>query len=120
MPFGLRNAGQSFQRFLDRVLQGLDFVFIYMDAMLIASKSEEEHAVHVRIVLERLAEHGLVINAEKYEWGRREVDYLGHRVTASGIRPLQERVAVISKFPRPETVQQLQTYLGMVNFYRVS
>ena len=65
MPFGLRNAGQSFQRFLDDVLQGLDFVFVYVDDILIASWSEEEHILHVQEVLRRLGEHGLVINAEK-------------------------------------------------------
>ena len=93
MPFGLRNAGQSFQRFLDRVLAGLDFVFVYMDDILIASRTMEEHQDHVRQVMSRLQQHGLVINAEKCEWGLATVDYLGHRVTASGIRPLQDRVA---------------------------
>ena len=118
MPFGLRNAGQSFQRFLDRVLAGLDFVFVYMDDILIASRTMEEHQDHVRQVMSRLQQHGLVINAEKCEWGLAAVDYLGHRVTASGIRSLQDRVAAIKSYPQPATVQQLQTYLGMVNFYR--
>ena len=118
MPFGLRNAGQSFQRFLDDVLQGLDFVFVYVDDILIASRSEEEHILHVQEVLRRLGEHGLVINAEKCSWGCKEVEYLGHQVAASGIRPLPSRVAAIKKFPQPDTAQQLMTYLGMVNFYR--
>ena len=63
MPFGLRNAGQSFQRFMDEVLDGLDFCFVYVDDVLIGSKSEEEHVLHVREVLTRLAEHGIALNS---------------------------------------------------------
>ena len=118
MPFGLSNAGQRFQRFLDDVLQGLDYVFVYVDDILIASHNKEEHILHVQEVLRRLKEKGLVINAEKCSWGCTEVEYLGHKVAASGISPLPSMVQAIKKFPKPDTTQQLMTYLGMVNFYR--
>ena len=65
MPFGLRNAAQSFQRFVDQVLHGLDFCFVYIDDILIASSDPETHRKHVRLVLQRLQEHGLVINPAK-------------------------------------------------------
>ena len=83
-----------------------------------ASRNEEEHEQHLREVLGRLEQHGLVLNAEKCEWRKQQLTYLGHEVSASGIRPMADRVTTITKFPQPETTQQLQTYLGMVNFYR--
>ena len=78
MPFGLRNSGQSFQRFMDEVLDGLDFCFVYADDVLIGSKSLEEHVLHVREVLTRLAEHGIVFNEEKCVLGVPEVQFLRH------------------------------------------
>ena len=118
MSFGLRNAGQSFQRMMDEVLDGLDFCFVYVDDVLIGSKSEEEHVQHIREVLSRLEQHGIVLNGEKCVLGVPEVQFLGHLVSARGITPLPEKVAAIRAFPQPVTVGQLMSYLGMVNFYR--
>ena len=84
MPFGLWNAGQSFQRFMDRVLSGLDYCFVYVDDVLIGSKSLEEHEQHLREVLSRMAEHGIVLNGEKCVLGVPEVQFLGHMVLARG------------------------------------
>ena len=120
MPFGLRNAGQSFQRFMDRVLAGLDYCFVYVDDVLIGSKSLEEHEQHLREVLSRMAEHSVVLNREKCVLGVPEVQFLGHIVSARGIIPLPQKVAVIRAFLRPGTIGQLMSYLGMVNFYRRS
>jgi cleavage and polyadenylation specificity factor subunit 1 len=65
MPFGLRNAGNTFQLMMDRILAGLSFVFCYLDNIIIASRDEQEHLEHLREVFSRLREAGLVINAEK-------------------------------------------------------
>ena len=66
IPFGLRNAGQSFQRFMDEVLEGLDCIFVYLDDILVASNTVEEHQIHLEEVLKRLQQHGLVLRLEKY------------------------------------------------------
>ena len=97
---------------------GLPYAFVYLDDVLVASVDHEEHVQHLHTVLSLLKQHGLVINKEKCVLGVEEVDYLGHRVSASGIRPLAYRVRAIEGFPQPKTVGQLQTFLGMVNFYR--
>ncbi len=102
MPFGLRNAAQTFQRFIDEVLRGLDFTYAYIDDILIASSSAEEHLRHLRLVLGRLEEHGLLINVAKSVFGVPELDILGYHLDHTGIRPLQEKVQVIREFPRPE------------------
>ena len=118
MPFGLRNAGQTFQRMMDSVLAELSFCFCYLDDVLVASPDHSSHQQHLNTVLQRLQQHGLVLNAEKCQLGVSELDYLGHHVSATGIRPIVSRVEVIEKFPKPRTVRQMQTFLGMINFYR--
>ncbi len=118
MPFGLPNAGQSFQRFMDEVLSGLDFAFCYLDDILIGSSCTEEHLHHLHLVLQRLQEYGLVLNMEKCELARQEVDFLGHHITADGALPILKHVQAIQDFPAPQDKKQLQTFLGMVNFYR--
>ena len=75
-----------------------------MDDVLIGSKSEEEHVLHVWEVLTRLAEHSIVLNGEKCVLGVPEVQFLGHMVSARGIVPLPEKVAAICDFLRPGTV----------------
>ncbi len=118
MPFGLRNAGQSSQRFMDEVLSGLDFAFCYLDDILIGSSSTEEHLQHLHLVLQRLQEYGLVLNMEKCELAQQEIDFLGHHITADGATPILRHVQAIQDFPAPQDKKQLQTFLGVVNFYR--
>ena len=118
MPFGLRNAGQSFQRFMDEVLSGLDFAFCYLDDILIGSSTPDEHLLHLHLVLQRLQQYGLVLNMEKCEIGRPGIDFLGHHITAEGASPITKHVEVIQSFPQPQDKKQLQSFLGLVNFYR--
>ena len=87
MPFGLRNMAQTFQRFIDQVLHGLHFTFAYIDDVLITSKTPAEHQQHLRTVLERFQEHGIMINPAKCEFGVSELSFLGHHVDKHGIRP---------------------------------
>jgi hypothetical protein len=118
MTFGLRNAAQTFQRFIDEVLHGLDFCYAYIDDILVASSTEEEHQQHLRILFERLSQYGVVLNSSKCVFGAREVKFLGYLVSSTGISPLPNKVAAIREFSRPTTVKQLRQYLGMLNFYR--
>ena len=115
MPFGLRNA---FQRFVDQVLRGLDFAFDYVDGLLVASSSPKEHARHIRLVLECLAEYGLTINPNKCVWGAPSLEFLGHRISSRGIEPLEEKVQAVRAFPQPTSQRKLREFLGLVGFYR--
>lgn len=118
MPFGLKNSAQAFQRLMDIVCQGLEFVFVYIDDILVASKDVPTHKHHLRLLFQRLQEHGLVINVSKCEFGRDSLDFLGHQITNTGIRPLPDKVDAITRFDRPTTVKGLQEFVGMLNFYR--
>lgn len=118
MPFGLRNAAQTFQRFINEVLQGMEFCYAYLDDILVASQSEEEHKTHLRTLLARLQKFGVIINPAKCNFGKNQVRFLGYLVSEKGIEPPPERIAVIKDFPKPATKAQLRQFLGMINFYR--
>lgn len=120
MTFGLRNAAQTFQRYIHRALRDLDFVFVYIDDILIASPSVEEHKEHLRTVFRRLKEFGLIINPTKCVFGVREITFLGHLVSPQGCKPTTEKVAAIQNFPKPRTIAELRRFLGTLNFYRRS
>ena len=116
MLFGLRNAGSTLQRLMDRVLAGLPFIFVYLNNVLVASPDHASHGHHLREVLRRLRENGLTINLKKSVFGQEVVKFLGHRVSASGIHPLPGHVEAVVQFPRLSTCLDLQLFL--VNFYR--
>ena len=117
MPFGLKNAAQAFQRLMDGILRGISFVFVYLDDILVASHTEQEHEAHLRQVFRLLSDNGMVINRKKSVFGVNELTYLGHRVTTSGIMPLESRVKAVSDFPVPTNKVSLQRFLGMINYY---
>jgi hypothetical protein len=91
MPFGLRNAAQTFQRFMDNVLRGIPFAYAYIDDVLIASTTPEEHLHHLRVVFERLTSYGIVVNLNKCVFGVPELDFLGHHIDCNGITPCRAR-----------------------------
>lgn len=118
MTFGLCNAAQTFQRFIHSVLQDLQFCFVYLDDILVASNSEQQHLSHLKQIFQRLQDHGLIINTEKCNFMQQEVKFLGHFINSDGIKPSPEKVKAILDFKLPSTVKDLRRFLGMLNFYR--
>lgn len=118
MPFGLRNAAQTFQRLMNKVLQGLESCFCYVDDVLIASTDEEQHEKDLRQVFQRLQDAGITINPAKCKFGQARIEFLGHEVSSEGIKPMVDKVNAVINFPRPETLVQLRRFLGMINYYR--
>ena len=117
MPFGLRNAAQTFQRFMDQVLRGVPAAYTYIDDVLIASPTPEQHLDDLRTVFARLASHGIVINPNKCLFGVPHLDFLGHHIDQNGITPLPEKVQAIRNYPQPQSQRQLRRFIGLVNFY---
>ena len=117
-PFGLKNAGQDFQRLMDEILGDVPHVFVYIDDILIASNNLDEHYEDLKTVCSILEKHGMVINRAKCILAVSEVEFLGYKVNKNGITPLQDRVVDIKNTPPPTTVKELQSFLGMVNYYR--
>lgn len=118
MSFGLRNAAQSFQRFIDEVTSGLEYCFAYIDDILVASVDEQEHIVHLRQLFQRFASYGVVLNHEKCCFGKPNLRFLGYAVDSAGIQPPPERVEAITNMAPPSTIKALRRFLGMINFYR--
>jgi hypothetical protein len=84
MSFGLRNAAQTFQRFMDEVLRGLDYCFAYLDDILVFSHSLEEHEQHLRALFRRLQTYGIILNPKKCIFRPSEITFLGYKVSADG------------------------------------
>ena len=118
MPFGLRNSSATFQRYIDSVLRGCPFAFAYVDDVLIASSTREEHIQHVREVVRRLIAAGLKLSFKKCVWFAESVHFLGFTVDAQGVAPRQDKVeAIISQSP-PGDYVALRRVMGMYSFYR--
>lgn len=118
MPFGFRNATQTFQSYMDSTLRGLTFVYVYIDDILIMSDTREQHREHLRIVLERLTRAGRTINVSKCIFDATEVDFLGYRISKYGCKPPIERVTAVINYAKPDTLCELRRFLGVLNYYR--
>ena len=118
MPFGLKNAAQLFQQLMDVATGNLEGVFIYLDDVLVASKSVVQHRQHLRSLFSALKKIDLVINSAKCEFVKEQLEFLGHIVTCMGIEPLRNQVQAVMQFQLPGSVKALQRFLGMINFYR--
>lgn len=120
MPFGLSNAAQSQCRLMDQVL-GFDLepsVFCYLDDVIVATNSFEEHIKMLKTVAERFEKANLTISLEKSMFCLKEIKYLGYILGENGIRTDSEKVAAILHCPAPTTVQEVRRFLGMVGWYR--
>lgn len=117
MPFGLRNAAQSFQRHIDTVLRDVDCARPYLDDILVFSPNISVHQEHLDSVLRKLNGNNLIINLKKCIFFAQEVQFLGHLVSSKGVRPLPEKIETISQLKLPKTVTNLRSFLGAVNFY---
>ena len=118
MPFGLVNAPSTFARYMADLFRPLKFVSVYLDDILIASSSPEEHWKHVDQVLSILQHEKLVAKKKKCFFAQPSVEFLGYTVGHHKIEPLISKCQAINAFPVPKTVKQAQRFLGMVNYYR--
>lgn len=120
MPFGLCNAPATFQRLMQVVLAGLDWnsCFVYLDDILIASKTFDEHMKHLREVFNRLRKATLRLKPKKCHILRSEVQYLGHVVSSKGIRPDPAKVEKVTSYTIPTNVSEVHRFLGLASYYR--
>lgn len=123
MPFGLKNSAQAFQRYIDSIIQPLSqdcrpFVACYLDDILVFSPDADIHAIHLRTLLEHLNKHHLHLNVTKCTFFRTEIDFLGHHISAEGVRPSPAKIQALKDMPSPQSYDQLRSRLGAINFYR--
>ncbi|GBG69398.1 hypothetical protein CBR_g4091 [Chara braunii] len=119
MPFGLSNAPGTFQHAMNQIFHDyLDkFVIAYLNDILIFSKTAEEHVAHLDKVLSLLRQHKFKINGEKCEFGRTRVLYLGHKISAEGLKPDDAKVASFRDWLRPHSVTKMRSSLAVTDYY---
>ena len=120
MPFGLCNAPATFQRLMNSVLHPYlgRFVTVYLDDIIIFSRTAVEYQEHLELVLQQLAKANLYAQLEKCEFGKQEMQFLGHVVSGEGIKMDPAKLAAISDWPRPQSLSQVRAFLGLANYYR--
>src|SRR6266511_3649205 len=120
MPFGLNNAPATFQRLMNDVLREYlrKFCLVYLDDIIIYSKTLKEHKDHVRKVLQKLAEANLKLKPSKCEWFKEELTFVGHVINREGVKPWEGNIKKILAAKVPETVTEVRRFLGMCQYYR--
>ncbi len=120
MPFGLSNSPAVFQALVNDVLRDMvdQFIYVYLDDILIFSSSLQEHVQHVRRVLQRLLENGLFVKAEKCDFHAQSVSFLGYIISSEGMCMDPDKVKAVMDWPSPDSRKALQRFLGFANFYR--
>ena len=124
MPFGLTNAPAVFQRLMQQVMAplkvtpGPDYVSVYLDDILVFSRTLEDHLSHLNAVILRIDEVGLKLKPTKCKFAQRELEYLGHVVSRDGLKTNPRLIAAVKEFPTPLSAHDVRRYLGLASYYR--
>ena len=120
MSFGLKNASQTFQAVMNKVLAGLTYVccMVFQDDILIYSPNKEQHLLDIASVLQRLKDADLICNAKKCHFFKTEQEYLGHIVSSKGIATNPDKISKVRNFPKPTDRTTTKSFLGLCSYYR--
>ena len=121
MPFGLTNALASFQEYINKIFTEKPdiFVIVYLDDILIYTEDDgDDHVAAVQWILEQLRKFLLYANLKKCRFHQDEIRFLGYVVSSKSIRIEDKRIEAVKQWPEPQSVQDIQVFLGFANFYR--
>jgi hypothetical protein len=120
MPMGVTGAPSTFARMMSNIMSGLigTKTLVYLDDIVVYGASLQEHNERLIEVFDRLGLHSLRLQPDKCEFLRKEVCYLGHKITPDGVKPDEKKVEAVMKFPVPTTTKQLKAFLGLAGYYR--
>lgn len=118
LPFGVSAAPSIFQKVIDQILLNLPSVFGYLDDILIGGTSVIECQENLYSVLSRLHDHNVKLNIQKCKFLQSSVEYLGHILSSNKVEPNPKKIRAILAAPNPQNILQLQSYLGLINYYR--
>ena len=118
VPFGLAQAPAFFQHLMNKVLDNCPFAMIYLDNIIIFSDTEEEHLAHIEEIFKRMEAADLKMKRSKCHFFEKHIHYLGHLISADGIRPLKDNLDTIQDMPAPCNSKEVKQFLGLVGYYR--
>ncbi|KAL8569843.1 hypothetical protein ACOMHN_038536 [Nucella lapillus] len=120
MPLGLSTAPATFQRLMQTTMNDLAFqiLLVYLDDLLVYSRTFEEHLERLQVVFDRLREVGLKLNPKKCHLARTSVEYLGYTVSGEGIATSAEKIAAVKDWPKPTTLREVRSFIGFATYYR--
>jgi hypothetical protein len=120
MPFGLTNAPATFMNLMQSVFSKYldEFVIIFLDDILVYSKSFDEHLKHLECVLQTLRQHKLYAKSSKCEFSKNELSFLGHVINSDGIKMEPSKVDAVVKWPQPKNIHDIRAFLGLAGYYR--
>ena len=120
LPFGLVNSVAVFVKCMDQILgqEALQFTTVYVDDLFITSANWEDHCRRIEQVLLKLSENNITLKLEKSKFIADEVQFLGFNLSENGITPSHNKIESIQLFPTPKNKKQLQSFLGIYNYYR--
>ena len=117
LPFGVASAPALFQKLMDSVLQGIPYVGCYIDDIILKGVNDKDHLNTLSTVFQKLEGHGFRLKLAKCAFLQKSVDFLGHQIDAEGIHPLDSKVEAILHAPTPKNLQELRSFLGLLNYY---
>lgn len=120
MPQGITNAPSTFQRIMEKCMAGLNLreVLVFLDDIIVFSKTLEEHEERLLRVLNRLRDYGLKLAPEKCVFAQTSVKYLGHVVSHEGVKTDPDKIAAVKTWPVPTNLKELKSFLGFIGYYR--
>ena len=120
LPFGLKNAQGHFSRLMAAILSNLinSAILVYLNDLIILGSTPQEHADNLIKVLDTLSKHNLKVNLKKCSFFQMSVEFLGHRISREGVKPLFDKVPAIHEFPRSRSPKEVSSFLGLVGYYR--
>lgn len=117
LPQGASSSASIFQQVMDQILEGLEYVYCYLDDVLIAGKDFDDCKRKLFLVLERLNNANIKVNLDKCKFFVSQLDYLGHILSDKGLSPCPDKIATIQKARVPQNVTELKSFLGLINYY---
>ncbi|MCP3663566.1 MAG: RNA-directed DNA polymerase [Gammaproteobacteria bacterium] len=118
LPMGLTDAASAFQRRMHQTLSGLPGVVVYIDDIIVFGKDQEEHDRNLRRVLQRLQDMDFRLQEPKCIFGSNSIPAFGHIISSTGITPDPKNLQPVLEAPEPVSVEGIQSFLGMINFYQ--
>jgi cleavage and polyadenylation specificity factor subunit 1 len=118
LPMGVSQAPDISQEIMEDLFRNFNEVDVYMDDVGVFSQDWETHRASLSRILNVLETNGFTVNPAKCEWAVTETDWLGYWLTPNGLKPWKKKISAIIALKRPETVKQLRSFIGAVNFYR--